>query len=59
MSRAIDEAIRRAMADQTRELHCRTLHLLLGEMVRRAGVSHVRELLLGIAADLEEFDNGR
>lgn len=58
MSRAIDKSRERAMGDQRQELHARTLELVLGEMTRCSSVHDVRELLLAIAADLEEFDRG-
>ena len=58
MSRTIEDACAKAMGDQARELHMLTMTLLLGEMIRRIGVNSVRTLLLGVAEELEEFDQG-
>lgn len=58
MSRAIEDAVAKAMGNQRRELHVATLSLLLGEMIRATDVYQVRALLLALAGDLEEFDRG-
>lgn len=51
----LDKAVAKAIDRHERLLHHKTLELLLGSMVARAGVREVRRLLLWYARHLREF----
>ena len=56
MSQELERKAAAAIDKHERLLHLKTLELLLGAMVRRAGISDVRVVLKRYLDDLGEFD---
>lgn len=56
MSQELERMAAAAIDKHERLLHLKTLELLLGAMVRRAGISDVRVVLKRYLDDLGEFD---
>jgi hypothetical protein len=56
MSQELERRATAAIDKHERLLHLKTLELLLGAMVRRAGIADVRVVLKRYLDDLGEFD---